>query len=74
MRLVDNFKQFARENPTQIWSSIFLGGLISGHIVFWLLVFITYYAYMDSKNVAFDSPMLDHPDNIITITPLEKGF
>jgi len=72
--MFNEFRQDLIANQKHIWMAIFTGAFFYGHLFFALLTFTILYVYLDSKNVAFDSPMLDHPDNLIKITPLERGY
>lgn len=71
---IDEIKQFAEQEQMKLWGIAVVAGFMNGFLPVVSVLFIIFYAYHDSKHIAFDSPKLDHPDNLIKITPLEKGY
>lgn len=58
----------------ELWLTATLGAVVTGHLGFLAIAFVVFYGYLDSRNIAFDSPKLSDPDVNVRITPLERGY
>ena len=66
--------EMIKNSSSEIWIGAALGAVVTGHLGFLIIVFIVFYGYQDSRNIAFDSPKLSDPDVNVKITPLERGY